>query len=48
MPETKSKTHDKAYVLVEARKLLFPKQSKRLKQKVRELALSKKKNLTPF
>ena len=32
MEGTKTRSHDKAYVLVEARKLLFPRKSKKLRK----------------
>lgn len=42
------KSHDKAYVLVQARQLLFPKKNRKLKEKVKKLAIEKKGKLQPF
>lgn len=48
MPKTKSRSHDKAYVLVEATRLLKKRSNGRLKRKVRDLALARGGGISPL
>lgn len=44
----KSRSHDKAYVLVEARRLLKKRSNGSLKRKVRDLALNRGRRSSPI